>query len=140
MMSCEHHVYSYVMLHIYVLDASCDSHVSIMCYSCDMYFYFTIRTCKHLVLVMWQSPSTFQVLAKQILSIQRVVITHLSVPLCSKGPLSPSNNPAVCITMNPGYAGHSKLPDNLKETLACISLPPSPPPHTPSLSLSLSAR
>lgn len=57
----------------------------------------------------------------QILSILRAVKAHLKTFVFEGTTLNLKPSCFVCITMNPGYAGRSELPDNLKVHYIAVS-------------------
>ncbi|GIQ90461.1 dynein heavy chain 1, axonemal, partial [Kipferlia bialata] len=73
------------------------------------------------------------VIAQQLLSIQRAVCSAVDHFIFDGVDISLDRGCGFFITMNPGYAGRTELPDNLKALFRpislclCLSLPPSTP-------------
>ncbi|KAH0571621.1 Dynein heavy chain [Spironucleus salmonicida] len=67
-------------------------------------------------------PDVLSVVAQQINSILQAVSRDVSKFMFEGREIPLNNNINVCITMNPGYAGRSELPENLQQLFRPISM------------------
>ncbi|GMH89230.1 hypothetical protein TrVE_jg3152 [Triparma verrucosa] len=60
--------------------------------------------------------------SQQILTIQRGLMAHSKTIELSGRPVSLHNDVGIFVTMNPGYAGRSNMPDNLKQLFRAVAM------------------